>query len=97
MVKSPAFVCSIPIPRAIGPPRIKLTLGNILARDINPVARRLCLGQLRHFYRCMADHFQQFFVAPDIVFARRNVQIPDQNRFFRRRGQKPIAHISQVI
>ena len=47
--------------------------------------------------RCVAHHEQQLFMIQDVIFARGDVQITDQNGFFRGVRLKRIAHVGQVI
>ena len=45
----------------------------------------------------MAHDLQQLLVAPDIILARRDIEIPHQDRLFRPVSMKPVPHLGQVI
>ena len=70
MIQTPPLVSRIPVFGAIRPPAVQQALRYVLARDINPFASLLDLGQMFHLDRGMADNFQEAFVIPNIIFAR---------------------------
>ena len=59
MIEPPPLVCGIPIRRAVGPPTVKPSIGNILSCYVNPTAGLLRVGKMFDFDRGVADHLQQ--------------------------------------
>ena len=75
-----ATVGSAPVLCPVTPPGVKFFLfGHETAQGVDPFARIEHCRQFFNFHRRVADHFQQSFVAPDIVFKRRDVEIADED------------------
>ncbi len=80
MIEPAAFIGFFPIGRAIAPPRIELLrLGVRQTGGIAPMAGGQNILQRLRFHRGVANHIEELFVAPDIVFERGDIEIAHQH------------------
>ena len=89
MVEPPSPVGPVPVLGTVRPPGIEFSFGNVAPHDIGPVSGLGHRIEQFHFHLGVADHIQQLPVRPDIVLQRRNIEIPDKNRSFRKTVRGP--------
>mmetsp|Transcript_124 Transcript_124/g.387 ORF Transcript_124/g.387 Transcript_124/m.387 type:complete len:248 (+) Transcript_124:399-1142(+) len=97
MIQPTPLVRCTPILGPVGPPGIEQPIGNIRTRHVHPATGLLRSGQMLHLDRRVAHDLQQLLVAPDVILAGGNVQVAHQDRPLGWFGQKPVAHVCEVI
>ena len=86
-----------PVRGAVGPPGIERTVGRVGPGHVDPAAGSLGGGEGRDLDGRVRDHLQEPLVVPDVVLARRDVEVADEDRALGRDRREPGAELGEEV